>query len=193
MSSSARLNRRSFFGRITGGIVAGAALAFVHGGPGRAAPRRTGISDRDPTDATLEGGPPHDSDPGDRVGFPAHSPTGYTGYTDRDTYDTAYHGRRSGSAVTDHDGRDRAGHGMGSGPSLTDRDPTDRVGQGHGSGPRSPTGVTDRDRSDGANYGRGPPITNSTSLGRQANPGVTDNDPNDTAGHGRGTGGGGPR
>jgi hypothetical protein len=190
-------------------------------------------TDSDRSDRPGHGaGAPHDQDRSDPIGHPRNSPTGFTGYTDRDTYDTAYHGRAGGSGLSDHDGRDTSGHGMGPagatdndsndpvgrgrGTFRSDTDANDAAGRGRGTTPASPRGSTDRDANDAAGHGRGPttpvtdrdptdrpgqgrgashppPISNSTSLGHQANPGVTDADPNDTAGHGRGTGSNGPR
>ncbi len=169
MSRSTRLNRRSFVKQITGGaMIGGAASLFLSG-------RAAAVTDQDPNDPVGSGSgnsPPSDSDRRDRAGFPTHSPTGYTGYTDRDTADTAYHGRQGGvTRITDQDPTDRPGNGYG---------PRDRVRQ-------PPTGFSDYDPVDSDGYSPTPP------LGRQANPGVTDRDPSDTAGHGRGTGGGGPR
>ncbi len=213
MSKSMRLNRRSFVGRITGGIVAGGAMALVQGGRVAAQESGGGPYDRLVFDY------PGDSD----ACFAPH----YTGNPRTDPHDND-HGcsstpqRRRGADqdVTDNTRFPRSRPR--SPVPNTDRDPTDRPGQGNGSPTeairRRPSGLTDTDYNDVSGNGRGRPGQGPTETresrtgrlptgqsdrdptdppgsrgGRPRPDGLTDRDPTDSAGHGRGTGANGPR
>jgi hypothetical protein len=110
----AKLNRRSFLGRLAGPLAAVGALGAV---VGRARAQ----------------GAQSDIDANDSPG--RHIP--YNGINDRDRTDTSGHGRGPYTGHTDRDNVDIRGHGRVPMPAT------------------APTGVTDHDHHDQANYGRG--------------------------------------
>lgn len=177
-----KLSRRSFFGRVGGGIVAGGALGAVSGLGGSA---RAQSSDTDQHDlpglGTRSGITDSDTGPrGDPIGNGrgANRPSG-CGDTDagdprgngrscrqfpQDPYDSSDRQPRH-TGITDNDRgspyADMEGRGRGTArnppPSgWTDHDPTDRSGHGRGGAGGPPyTGHTDADPGDRAGYGRG--------------------------------------
>ncbi len=113
-----QLNRRSFLASVSGGLVAGGALALIGGAP-RAARAQTGpwtgVTDSDSGSYADNAG--HGRGPGgNRYGQPAQ-PQRQTGYSDSDS-----------GANADPSGAGRRGARTG----VTDSDPTDPYGNGRG-------------------------------------------------------------
>jgi hypothetical protein len=117
-----QLNRRSFLGAVSGGLVAGGALVLLGSGRGAAAQTGpfTGVTDNDSGSYADNAG--HGRGPGgNRYGQPAQPQRGYTGYSDSDSgprADPSGGGRRRGQPTRQ--------------TGITDRDPSDPYGQGRG-------------------------------------------------------------
>jgi hypothetical protein len=108
MKPMRRLNRRSFLGRVAGGVTAVGGALLLLAPKARAQP----VTDSDPTDPVGRG-------------------RGGTGVTDRDPTDPAGRGRGGGSGVTDADPSDPVGRGRGGGSggaAYHDSDNSDPVG-----------------------------------------------------------------
>ena len=101
MSEESKLDRRSFLGRVMGGVAIAGAATVLGGTAARAQ-----VSDSDPTDAAGRG---------------------RTGRTDSDPTDGAGRGRGTHNGRSDSDPTDSAGQGR---TGRTDSDPTDGVGRG---------------------------------------------------------------
>lgn len=139
MSERKPLNRRAFFTRIGGAVLAGGALTAITSGSASA-------TDRDPSDPA--GGPVTDRDPVDAPGR-GRGTVGRPGVTDQDS-----------GAQNDPAGRGRGTPTGGARrpAAVTDRDPVDAPGRGRGTVGRA--GVNDQDSgatADPANRGRGAP------------------------------------
>lgn len=202
MKATRQTSRRSFMGRVLGGVAIGA-LATVSG-KARAWQRGgyTGVTDSDSGYNSDEAGY-------GRGGRGSRPSSNYTGHTDNDGADPVnggVHGGNEATGLTDRDSgprADSAGYGRGTlgrpgvrqggrtGPGPTDNDSTDSTGEGRG---RAYTGISDQDSgsySDNAGYGRGgrgsrrdPQVSQSPGY-----TGITDQDsgPNsDNGGYGRG-------
>jgi hypothetical protein len=118
MAIRRQLNRRSFLGTVSGGLVASGTLALI--GPGRAAAAQTGpytgVTDNDSGSYADNAG--HGRGPGgNRYGQPARPQQGQTGYSDSDS-----------GANADPSGAGRRGRATG----VTDSDPSDPYGNGRG-------------------------------------------------------------
>lgn len=118
MRTRRHLTRRSFLARVSGGLVAGGALALIDGAPRARAQTGpfTGVTDSDSGAAADNAG--HGRGPGgNRYGQPPQ-PQRQTGYSDSDSGPNA-----------DPSGAGRRGVRTG----VTDSDPTDPYGNGRGS------------------------------------------------------------
>ena len=178
MKPTRKLNRRSFLGRVAGGLVFGGALGLI--GAEAAAFQRvqTGLTD---------------SDSGSSSDDPGYGRGGANAISDNDPRDPAGQGvnvrnraQPPQTGVTDRDPTDPRGGGRGGTTGFSDNDRganADPSGRGHGvvrNGPYS--GYSDADRGQihdapGHGVGRGAP-TGYT--------GRTDSDPSDAGGYGRG-------
>jgi hypothetical protein len=118
MKPTRKLNRRSFFSTVAGGVVAAGGAAAVFADEAHALQ----VTDRDPSDPIGRGrgggSGITDSDPSDPVGRGRGGSTSRTGVTDRDP--------------TDPSGNGRGGTGTRSG--CSDSDPTDPGGDGRNCG-----------------------------------------------------------
>jgi hypothetical protein len=146
MFQSARLNRRSFVARITGGCVVGGAMAVVAGTHALAA-------DGDEHAVTVNAPPltigprARDHDITDNTPFPNTGPR-RPPHTDNDG---AF--GRAGDPPGQGQGRGSATERIRHRPSgITDRDINDVAGNGRGT---QMTGITDRDANDARGHGRG--------------------------------------
>ena len=178
MKTVRKLNRRSFLGRVAGGLVFGGSLGLV--GAEAAAFQRvqTGLTDSDSGSNSDDAGYGRggqnaisDNDPRDPAGQGVNvrnrGQGPQTGVTDRDPTDRRGEGRGATTGFSDSDsganadpsmgGRGTVRHGPYSGYSDADTGQIhDTPGHGVGRGaPHTYTGRTDSDSSDAGGYGRG--------------------------------------
>lgn len=180
MKATRGINRRSFFMRVAGGVVAsGGALSTM---VGRA---KAQITDSDPRDVPGAGTGTGITD--NDVGRGSDAPgrgrgARRSGCSDNNASDPNGNGRlcqRYANDVGDH-GLDRAPDYTGITDNDAGRPNADMEGRGRGTARnRPPTGWTDHDPSDRAGNGRG-------GAGGPSYTGHTDADPGDRSGYGRG-------
>lgn len=140
MTPRRTVSRRSFIGRVTGGLALFGSSSLVMGNArAMSGPGQSGITDRDPIDAVGNG----------RGGVMAPGTGTPPQSAPRNPYEPSNE-RRAGTGVTDRDPSDPVNYGRGTTPQGAPRNP-----YAEPNSREAGTGVTDRDPSDPVNHGRG--------------------------------------
>jgi hypothetical protein len=165
MKTTRSISRRSFFGRVTGGLAAAGAFGvaagkaaafqqtdqdrFIADQPGQGQGARSGITDEDPGDAPGDGrgemrrrGNLEPQRPPEQPFLDDKVRAAETGITDQDPSDPARYGRGGTPQTAPQNPYTDEGRPRQRGTGVTDSDPTDPVGVGRN--PRQ-TGCSDSD------------------------------------------------